>query len=120
MSDYCVCKDCGCKHLVWEKSCPYCRRIAELEAENKVLLSSDRVKELEAELKATRGLCVSDTAEAGQLARMKMQNDQLKAENAKLRVGVMAEAVAISNLTAPSDTALRSVATRLAELLGGE
>ena len=33
MSDYCVCKDCGCKHLVWEKSCPYCRRIAELEAE---------------------------------------------------------------------------------------
>ena len=50
MSDYCVCKDCGCKHLVWEKSCPYCRRIAELEAENKVLLSSDRVKELEAEL----------------------------------------------------------------------
>ena len=89
-----------------------------------------RIAELEAELKATRGLCVSDTAEAGQLARMKMQNDQLKAENQrlreieaerdKLRVGVMAEAVAISNLTAPSDTALRSVATRLAELLEGE
>ena len=50
MSDYCVCQDCGCKHLVWEKSCPYCRRIAELEAENKVLLSSDRVKELEQRL----------------------------------------------------------------------
>ena len=32
MSDYCICKDCGCKHLVWEKSCPYCRRTAELEA----------------------------------------------------------------------------------------
>ena len=31
MSDYCICKDCGCKHLVWEKSCPYCRRITELE-----------------------------------------------------------------------------------------
>ena len=33
MSDYCVCKDCGCKHLVWEKSCPYCRRIKELDRE---------------------------------------------------------------------------------------
>ena len=31
MSDYCICEQCGCKHLVWEKSCPYCRRIAELE-----------------------------------------------------------------------------------------
>ena len=37
MSDYCVCKACGCKHLVWEKSCPYCRRIAELEAEHERL-----------------------------------------------------------------------------------
>ena len=46
--------------------------------------------------------------------------DELEAERDKLRVGVMAEAVAISNLTAPSDTALRSVATRLAELLEGE
>ena len=26
--------------LVWEKSCPYCRRIAELEAENKALLNA--------------------------------------------------------------------------------
>ena len=32
MSDYCICKECGCKHLVWEKSCPYCRRIKELQA----------------------------------------------------------------------------------------
>ena len=31
MSDYCVCTDCGCKHLVWERLCPYCKRIAELE-----------------------------------------------------------------------------------------
>ena len=31
MSDYCVCGECGCKHLVWEKDCPYCRRIKELE-----------------------------------------------------------------------------------------
>jgi len=37
MSDYCVCPDCGCKHLVWEKSCPYCKRIEKLEAENKML-----------------------------------------------------------------------------------
>jgi len=34
MSDYCVCTDCGCKHLVWEKLCPYCKRIKELETEN--------------------------------------------------------------------------------------
>ena len=51
---------------------------------------------------------------------LKCRIAELEAERDKLRVGVMAEAVAISNLTAPSDTALRSVATRLAELLGGE
>ena len=45
MSDYCVCKDCGCKHLVWENSCPYCRRIAELEAENKDLLAACEQKQ---------------------------------------------------------------------------
>ena len=55
MSDYCVCKDCGCKHLVWENSCPYCRRIAELEAENeKYRLGMQENCQLRAELQALR------------------------------------------------------------------
>ena len=47
MSDYCVCKDCGCKHLVWEKSCPYCRRIKELDKE--LDIASNEIHRLEAE-----------------------------------------------------------------------
>ena len=54
MSDYCVCNYCGCKHLVWEKSCPYCRRISELEAGNDQMKARElgyiqSLRELEAE-----------------------------------------------------------------------
>ena len=45
MSDYCVCNYCGCKHLVWEKSCPYCRRIKELDKE--LDIASNTIAKLE-------------------------------------------------------------------------
>ena len=69
MSDYCICKDCGCKHLVWEKSCPYCRRIAELEQRLKdsdvwVVDLRNQNLELEQELQVLREAaqkCVDET-----------------------------------------------------------
>ena len=48
MSDYCVCADCGCKHLVWEKSCPYCRRIKELDKE--LDIASNTIAKLDAQV----------------------------------------------------------------------
>ena len=52
MSDYGVCEGCGCKHLVWETSCPYCRRIKELDAE--LDIASNEIHRLEAEVAALR------------------------------------------------------------------
>ena len=115
MSDYCICKDCGCKHLVWEKSCPYCRRIAELEAEvarlGKVYLEG---------AEQTRRVLAKEVAENTKLKQlaapltmalyreMSERHTAICVENAKLR-----EAVTALAKIAPQNNARAAVLKKL-------